>query len=1831
MLGDMTSIALFILTMATMVTASNDLRPFQESKADLEPLPKQRADYAKYRLPGPTIPSYYAIVLRIDPNDPNKTFTGEVAIDMTTNTPVNKIILHSNVTVIYNITVMAKKSNVNLYDRHISATDDTYFLTIHLTQNLTVNQVYVININYVGMYGNNFHGVYLSSYTDANNTKRRLATTQFEPIYARNAFPCYDEPELKSVFQTNIYSPPGYHAVCNTDQTTTTTLPPMQGGFSLFAFEPTVRMSSYLNAFTISDFIYKSNLDRPSQVFPKKFRILSKPNTEPYMDFALDFGEKSISCMEKYTNITYALKKLDNIAIPDKGGAMENWEKKYCLIFLELHLRQRSSQSLQRCPTKLATCGLGMGPAWWNYLWLSEGFATYFEYYVTQEVAPEWRTMDQYVEVVHHAMKIDTEESSNPMTSSVASPQEVIKNSNPIAYKKSGSVIRMMEHILGTAVFKQGLQNYLKSIPLGLAEPQKLFDGLQAAANGKKILPDDLTVTDIFGIWSTQPGYPLVTATSADNGSINLSSINRRFFRISENITTEETDYIPWLTVLPGIKKLRLMMPAATYFNIYIGYLSFLIRSIDGNPKFGFFALIKCTYIYEFLLQIIDKVYQSIGFEPKPYDDYITRMKRNLILDIACNAGNNDCRKNSNKKLELLTQNYNTTIDPDVKDSVYCSGLRDATKDLWEFFWNKYINATSNFQKITILRYLACSEDVAILQDYLMLTVTNNSGLFYNYHRYIVVKSVINAGHVGVDQAVKFIMTNFTAIKSIMPKHTVIIINYIKNRVVTKENVDQFNEFAKTEDFTKNEQESVIAAQSEIATNKAWLDIILPDIDPWLLENKIETLMDRGNCAVKVVLYKELHMVDQLILERAMVPCGPLGSLNKCYEANLCRSSSKANMAPIAILILALATLASASDDLWPVLRRDTNLDPLPLHRADYAKYRLPGPTIPSQYTIILKVDPNNPNNTFDGEVAIDITTNTPVDRIILHSNVKTINSITVMAKESTVNLYDRHTSATDDTNFLTILLTQNLSVNQVYVININYVGMYGENLEGLYLSSYIDANNTERRLATTQFEAVSARDAFPCYDEPGLKSVFQINIYTPPGYHAICNTDQSNVTTLPPMQDGLSLHTFEPTVRMSSYLIAFVISDFVYKSNINRPPQVFRKKFRVFGKPNTEDYMDFALDFGEKSINNLEKYTNVTYALSKLDNFAIPDFSAGAMENWGLITYREQYLLDIPGVTSTRDKQFIATIMSHENGHMWFGNEVSPAWWDYLWLSEGFATYFESYTTQEVAPEWRTMDQYVMGSIHRAMLADSVESANPMTASVASPREISNNFNRIAYEKSGSVIRMMEHILGTAVFRQGLQNYLKSNPLGLAEPQKLFDGLQAAADGKNILPDDLTVTDIFGIWSTQPGYPLVTATGGNNGSINLTQTRFYQTNITSSEKWWIPITWVTSKGGDFQNTLVQRWFSPNDTVLNIPLELDEDSWFILNKQETGYYRVTYDNKNWKLLASALKAQNFSGIHLLNRAQLIDDSLELARTLRLNYATTFDLLFHLKEEVDFIPWLTVLPGINTLNLVMPAATNFNKYREFLRQISDKVYKNVGFEPKPNDDYVTKMNRNIILNIACNAGNVNCKENSNKKLEQLTQNYNMTIDPDVRASVYCSGIRDATNDLWKFFWSKYINATSNSEKVTILTYLACSEDIEILQDYLMLTVENNSGLFDNRHRYTVLQSVINAGYVGVDQAVKFITTNFAAIKSIMPEYTVTLINYIRSRIVTKENVDQFNEFAQTGDFTINESAAVAAAQSVIASNRAWLDRVLPDIDSWLLENVESSTTISNISE
>ena len=234
----------------------------------------------------------------------------------------------------------------------------------------------------------------------------------------------------------------------------------------------------------------------------------------------------------------------------------------------------------------------------------------------------------------------------------------------------------------------------------------------------------------------------------------------------------------------------------------------------------------------------------------------------------------------------------------------------------------------------------------------------------------------------------------------------------------------------------------------------------------------------------------------------------------------------------------------------------------------------------------------------------------------------------------------------------------------------------------------------------------------------------------------------------------------YDTTVPMSTYLLAFVVSDF---ENELSPPTGNGIQFRIWARKNALDQIDYAKSIGAKMLKYFEDYFSVKYPLPKQDMIAIPDFSAGAMENWGLITYRETALLYKEGVSSRSNKQRIAIVVSHELAHQWFGNLVTPSWWTDLWLNEGFASYVEYLGVEAVQPEMKLMEQFVTMDLQSVMKIDALESSHPISIPVGHPDEISEIFDRISYAKGASIIRMMDHFLTTDTFRKGLANYLKA------------------------------------------------------------------------------------------------------------------------------------------------------------------------------------------------------------------------------------------------------------------------------------------------------------------------------------------------------------------------------------------------------------------------------------------------------------------------------------
>merc|ERR1719266_2949051 len=503
----------------------------------------------------------------------------------------------------------------------------------------------------------------------------------------------------------------------------------------------------------------------------------------------------------------------------------------------------------------------------------------------------------------------------------------------------------------------------------------------------------------------------------------------------------------------------------------------------------------------------------------------------------------------------------------------------------------------------------------------------------------------------------------------------------------------------------------------------------------------------------------------------------------------------------------------------------------------------------------------------------------------------------------------------------------------------------------------------------------------------------------------------------------------YQRSVKMSTYLVAFVVSKFKFVEAEKRSNGV---RFRIWSQPSSVDQTEYAKEMGPRMLEYFEDFFNVSYPLPKQDMIAIPDFSAGAMENWGLITYRETALLFKPGVSALGNKQRIATVISHELAHQWFGNLVTPAWWTDLWLNEGFASYVEYLGVEETQPDLKLLEQFIYVDLQSVFKIDALENSHPVSIPVGHPDEINEIFDRISYSKGASIIRMMDNFLSTETFRKGLSNYLNAFKYSAAEQDDLWQYLTEQAHRDKSLPEDLTVKTIMDTWTLQMGFPVVTVERDydNAGKATIHQDRFLISKSKDNPDkhnymWWIPITF-TSPGGDFENTKNSIWMSNTEKskeILDMP---DDDTAVIFNIQETGYFRVNYDEKNWKLIIKQLNEDHMK-IHVINRAQIIDDAINLARSGLLSYEIALGVTSYLNKEVEYIPWAAALSGMGYISQMLKRTSAYGAYKKYMKKLVDPLYNRVGYKSDPNDQPLDVFLRKLAVNWACSLGNEDCIE------------------------------------------------------------------------------------------------------------------------------------------------------------------------------------------------------------
>lgn len=869
--------------------------------------------------------------------------------------------------------------------------------------------------------------------------------------------------------------------------------------------------------------------------------------------------------------------------------------------------------------------------------------------------------------------------------------------------------------------------------------------------------------------------------------------------------------------------------------------------------------------------------------------------------------------------------------------------------------------------------------------------------------------------------------------------------------------------------------------------------------------------------------------------------------------------------------------------------------------RFPWEEIRLPSFIQPKSYSIYLH--PNLTTFTHQGHVNITFSATEPVNFIVLHikelnfSNVHLVRNNENKVKK--VLLYEKHAQ-------LYVEFTKNLVINQEYVLCIVFNGNLTEKLEGFYMSSYTTAAGEKKYLATTHFEPTYARTAFPCFDEPSLKATFKLSIVRNSKHISLFNMPLNSTEVL---KNDLFIDHYHTTVNMSTYLVAFIVCDY---KNVST---VAKSGFRVsvFAPPEQISQANFALDFATRVLNYYDDFFGISYPLPKQDLIAIPDFGAGAMENWGLTTYRETAILTDFNETSIIKQQQVALTLAHELAHQWFGNLVTMQWWNDLWLNEGFASFVENLGAEHVKPEWKMMDQFVLDKTQPALHLDALASSHPISVKVDDPLDIESIFDTISYNKGAAIIYMLESFLGRSTLQDGLKKYLDKFKYQNARTEDLWNVLSQASKSLNVSVDVKAVMDT---WTGQMGFPLITIK--KIGSvINATQQRFLvgirpEEDDISSEyvsrygyKWDVPLTYITNKSP--QSSQI-TWMNRADVHFEVQEGVE---WIKCNVRQTGFYRVTYDDNMWNKLITALKTDHLI-FSAADRASLLDDAFTLARHNMLDPIIPLTMINYLEKEQEYVPWVTAVENLAQLNILLRERPSYIYLKEYVRKLLIPIINFVGWQ----DDgtHLERLLRPIVLLDAINYENISVINEAKRRFDNW-KTKNISIPASLRGVVYTVGIQFGTYEDWLHCWNQYNATQIPSEKAVLLTALGHTSDPWILSQYLEYSLQRDKVRPQNI--FLVLRSAYYNKY-GRDLTWRFVRSNWKKLVELFGVGSFAMANIISevtSRFVTKFDYDEVHAFFENREVGAGKRAVKSSLERIY-SNIKWLEKNEAKVEQWL---------------
>ena len=851
----------------------------------------------------------------------------------------------------------------------------------------------------------------------------------------------------------------------------------------------------------------------------------------------------------------------------------------------------------------------------------------------------------------------------------------------------------------------------------------------------------------------------------------------------------------------------------------------------------------------------------------------------------------------------------------------------------------------------------------------------------------------------------------------------------------------------------------------------------------------------------------------------------------------------------------------------------------------------LPDNVRPIHYDLILT--PNFDDFTFDGEVDVTVSMEPGTAEIMLNCSEIEIHSATVSWTDTNGEQEQAASNIAYDADAETATIcipgtpADGLVGNQH--LRMSFTGELNDKLRGFYRSQYVNPEGETAYLATTQFEATDARRALPCWDEPAAKATFQVTLKVPEEMEAVSNTPIIEETR---GGDGVKTLLFDKTPVMSTYLLAFVIGDMTHIEK----EAADGTRIGVWMTRGKEEQGEFALDTSVKMLSFFNDYFGIPYPLPKLDHLAIPDFAAGAMENWGCITYRETALLVDPQNSSAGTRQRVAEVVAHEMAHMWFGDLVTMEWWDDLWLNESFATWVGTKAVDWLFPEWSMWTQFVNMDTNRAFNLDGLKNSHPIEQEVANPAEVSQLFDAISYSKGGSVLRMLEHFLTPSVFRIGLNTYLTRHSYQNARTTDLWTALEESSGQP--------VNSIMSSWTSQTGYPVldVAATNTANGlSLEVRQERFVfdsvlgeDTGDDEEQVWPVPLT-VAADGAQITAHLVSG--ATGTVEVASPAQPD---WFKVNPDQTGFYRVNYTDTDRERLASLVADRTLPAT---DRLGIQNDAFALSRAGLLPVTRFLALAESYQDETDASVWSDLATNLREIESLIADEPYLGAYHAFGRRLFGPAAQRSGWEARPGEGHLDSLTRSTVLSQAGVYGDPAIISQA-QELFAAYQSGPSDVRPDLRGVVFSLVAQSGDRAVYDRMWELERAAELHEEKIRFLISMARFQQEELLRETLERSLTDDVRLQDT----IFVVTAVAANNQGRNLAWDFLKEQWEEFDRRYGGGGFGLMRLvsITNHFTTNEQRDDVEAFFDAHPTPAAERT-IRQALERIALNVAWLDR------------------------